>query len=65
MKADSYWSYFTDKQGDNSDFMRGGLRFVLFEFRPNLSLHLERSTCLASFALLLEHFMKYVGLAVK
>ncbi len=52
------------------------IRFVLFEFRPNLALHLERSPlnhsdgyasagdrpiCLASFALLLEPFMKYTG----
>ncbi len=52
------------------------LRFVLFEFRPNLALHFERSplkhscgyasagdrpTCLASFALLLVPFMKYTG----
>jgi hypothetical protein len=52
------------------------LRFVLFEFRPNLALHLERSplkhsygyastgdrpSCLASYALLLEPFMKYAG----
>jgi hypothetical protein len=52
------------------------IRFVLYEFRPNLALHLKRSllnhsygyasagdrpTCLASFALLLEPFMKYAG----
>ncbi len=49
------------------------LRFALFEFRPSLALHLKRSplnhsygyasagdrpTCLVSFALLLEPFMK-------
>jgi hypothetical protein len=28
MKVDSYWSYFTDKQGDNSEFMRSGVDTV-------------------------------------
>ncbi len=49
---------------------------ILFEFRPKLALHLDRSplnhgyghaaagdrpTCLASFALLLEPLMNYAG----